>query len=146
MTGHQAVQWLAENWVWILIAFWLFSGSVAGAYRRSVRRHRKATEIRHRRRVEIELARQGVTYPARGKGKSRDYIGNGGQPATGLPAAAIASPPGAQPVRGVPGPCRHERIIPVIGDDGELKRWICANYPRCDAEFEPDIAIYEGGS
>ncbi len=140
MTGHQAVQWLAENWVWILIAFWLFSGSVAGAYRRSVRRHRKAAEIRHRRRVEIELARQGVKWKGR---QDPSAAGRRDPTAQALPAAVIASPPGARPIRGVPGPCQHEQIIPVIGMDGELKRWVCANHLRCPAEFEPDIAIYE---
>lgn len=142
MTSHQtAVQWLAENWLWFFVAFWVFGGSVIETGRRAAKRRRKAAALRHRRRVEIALARQGVRWS--GKGKSRDYIGNSGLPAAGLPAAVIPTPPGAQPVRGVPGPCRHERIIPVIGADGELKRWVCANYPRCDAEFEPDVAIYE---
>ena len=74
------------------------------------------------------------------------YTASGGQlsePDTALPAAVIPSPPGAQPVRGVPGQCRHERIVPVITGDGVLRRWICANFPRCSAKFDASIAMYE---
>lgn len=64
-----------------------------------------------------------------------------------LPAAVIPAPPAAQPVRQVPGPCRHEKIVPVFTDleghsDMTLVRWVCAS-PRCDAEFPAGIAVYE---
>ena len=58
-----------------------------------------------------------------------------------IPAAVIPSPPSAR--RTGPGPCPHDKIIPVIGTDGELLRWICANWPRCDARFHKSIAVYE---
>lgn len=68
-----------------------------------------------------------------------------GQPGYGeqaLPAACIASPPSAHPVVYVPSACRHEKILPVITDAGELVRWVCAN-PRCMAEFDRSVAMYE---
>lgn len=157
--AHQtAVQWLGDNWVWIVILVWMLGGFgwAADHYRRIVSARREAAEIRHQRAVELELARRGVPSrkPADDTGEAEPLalasfterwagaVKAGREPVV-LPAAVIPSPPGAQPVHGVPGECRHERIVPVIDGTGELRKWVCANYPRCDAEFGKSVAIYE---
>jgi hypothetical protein len=142
--GHEtAIQWLSENWIWVLIWCWVLGifGWMGDTWRRIVRRREQAAALRHQRAVEIELARRGIPYRRAAAAVSLPRDDDEDEAA--LPAAVIPSPPSARPVRGVPGACRHERIIPVIAADGELKRWICANYPRCEAEFGKDIAIYE---
>jgi hypothetical protein len=140
MAAHaDAVHWLAENWLWAVIAFWVFGGSVEEWWRRTRKRHRKAAELRHRRRVELARAKAGQPYTG-----ARPAV-MAGMPDVALPAAAIAAPPSARPAVAVPGPCQHEKIIPVITADGELVRWVCANYPRCDAKFPPSTALYEPG-
>jgi hypothetical protein len=60
----------------------------------------------------------------------------------GLPAACIPAPPSARPSLHVPSACRHEKILPVITQDGDHVRWVCAN-PRCKAEFPASVAVYE---
>jgi hypothetical protein len=126
-------------WVWIILLWALgVFGAVGDAYRRAVKRRRKAAELRHQRRVELALARSGVT-PGKGEKIRRQEV----VVVEALPAAVIAAPPGARPVAGVPGKCRHERILPVVTVTGEVVRWVCANYPRCEAEFPADVAIYE---
>lgn len=120
----------------------------------------------HKRKVELILARQGIVPPPPEKKAEDDdddeFWGPGGfwgdegdedKPAAPvisisvkrghrpLPAAAIPSPPSVRP--SVPGPCRHEKIVPVITRDGELVKWLCANYARCDAEFPRDTAVYD---
>jgi hypothetical protein len=91
---------------------------------------REAAEVRHRRRVELALILAGQ-HP--------------GTPVTieaPLPAAVIPYPPGARPA-GVPGECQHERIVPVLSNGGDLLRWVCANYVRCEAWWDRSIAVYE---
>jgi hypothetical protein len=137
--AHQdALQWIAQNWVGLLILAWFLGvfGWAGETWRRAVNHRREAAEVRHQRQVEIELARRGQLYqhqPARPAAPEP------------LPAAVIAAPPGALPVRGVPGECRHERIVPVIDGDGDLIKWVCANWSRCDAEFSKSVAIYDAG-
>lgn len=122
-------------WIIILWCLGVF-GWLANRWHQAVAAGRRAAEVRHRRRVELALAQRGQIYQGTTRAEAQAVE-------VALPAAVIAAPPGATPVRGVPGPCRHEQIVPVIGDDGELKRWICKNWPRCDAEFPPDVAVYE---
>ena len=86
-----------------------------------------AAELRHRRRVELEMARARAGAHAAG---------------FAVPAAVIPLPPSAYPLTGAPGACRHEKIVPVITGDGEHVRWLCAN-PRCLARFDKSVAIYE---
>jgi hypothetical protein len=125
-----------------LVGWWLSRGA-----RRREALADEREELAHRRAVEMELAKQGVMMqgPVAGaRPAARPEFS--GQPATEwtLPAAVIPTPPGAQPYpQGVPGPCRHEKIIPVFDGDGETLRWICANSPRCEAVFPPSTAIYE---
>lgn len=142
MSGHDGiVQFVEANWLWIVIWCWVLGAfSAAGeTWRRVARHRRKAAGLRHKRRVELELARSGLVAGKHGKVKAAAQL------TMMMPAAVIPSPPGAMPVTGVPGACRHERILPVITRDGDVVRWICANYQRCDAEFPPDTAIYEPG-
>lgn len=153
--AHQdTISWLADNWVAIVVVIWVLGGFgwMAERWHRAVEARREAAEIRHRRAVELEIARHGVPYIQPAKITDRDVSGltarwteavKSGRNPVILPAAVIASPPGAQPSAAVPGQCRHERIVPVIDDAGELHRWVCANYPRCEAEFDKSVAIYE---
>jgi hypothetical protein len=60
-----------------------------------------------------------------------------------VPAAVIPAPPSARPRQRVIGQCVHDAIVPVITRRGELTKWVCANYPRCLAEFPADVAVYE---
>jgi hypothetical protein len=164
VTGHEdAIQYLADRWLWVVLWLWLLGGfSWAGKHWRQVRRRaREAAEVRHRRRVELELARRGLPWPddppppGLAQFAERWTLATAaGRPAVVLPAAVIPAPPGAQPVlgpgspvwtglTGAPGACRHERIVPVIGSDGELHRWVCANFPRCDAKFDKSVAVYD---
>lgn len=127
----------------IVIIVWFLGGFgwLARKWRQAVHRREENAELQHRRRVELELARQGLI-----SGRPEEIvIPESGLPAYALPAAVIPAPPGAQPVHGIPGPCRHERIVPVIDDIGDLHKWICAN-TRCGAEFPPGTAIYEPGT
>lgn len=122
-----------DTWAVILL-LWFFGGGIAAWLRR-------VSSIRHRRRVELALAQRGMIvrsswHPAGSGDDDRETV---------VPAAVIPAPPGAKAARGVPGRCRHERLLPVLDKDGGLQRWICANYERCDAEFPPDTAIYEPG-
>lgn len=151
MSAHQTtLQWLGENWIWVLIWIWILGGFgwAADHWRRAVAARREAAEIRHQRHVEIELARRGIS-PGRQEETHDDLAArwtqavSAGRKPVALPAAVIPAPPGSRPVSGSPGPCRHERIVPVITDDGELMRWVCANYPRCDAQFHSSVAVYE---
>jgi hypothetical protein len=122
-------------WCWVLGLFLLWS---ARRLTRGIRRaRREAAELRHRRAVELAYARSGRALP----GETEKTAGV----TTTLPAAVIPTPPGARPLQGTPGPCRHERIVPVIDGDGDVQRWICANFERCDAEFPPGTAMYEAG-
>jgi hypothetical protein len=135
-------RWWSDNWLWVLILFWVFGGGVAEWIRVQARRHRKAVERRRQYRVQLAYARHGMPYQAP---RATETAQRDGGYDMALPAAVIPAPPGALPVRGVPGQCRHERIIPVITDGGEVRKWICANWTRgCAAEFPPEIAVYEG--
>jgi hypothetical protein len=100
-------------------------------------RRAEAAELRHRRRVELAQARAGQLYAPVDSGQVQVA-----EPVVFYPHAVIPSPPGAKPVQITPGPCRHERIVPVINGSGELEKWVCANYPRCLAEFDKSVAIY----
>lgn len=126
--------------VWdILGALWIGSlilGCLGDQWRRARLRARQAAELRHQRRVELALAKSGQRYRRPGRLADDEFE---------VPAAVIALPPSAYPLRHVPGACRHEKIVPVITGDGEHVRWLCAS-PRCSAEFPPDIAIYETGT
>jgi hypothetical protein len=116
----------------IMLAWWL-----AGKVIRNVAAsHRAALEARHRRRVELACAKAAHRLP----GIPAEH-----PEAAPVPAAVIPAPPGARVTNTsvVPGPCRHEKIVPVITGDGDVVRWLCANYPRCTAEFGPDTAVYE---
>jgi hypothetical protein len=155
------------------IAFWCFifgvPGGIAGWWKKwGATRHARKVELArikygrgpgpaedgplHHRDDDGDDWEEGPIPPIGSRpGRSRtsiSYAVSRGQPPdvpdTALPAAVIPAPPGARPVRGVPGPCQHERIVPVITSDGELRRWACANYPRCMAWFPPDTAIYDG--
>jgi hypothetical protein len=88
---------------------------------------RDAAELRHRRRVELAMARPG---------HAAEFA---------VPAAVQPLPPSAYPLTAAPGSCRHEKIVPVITSDGEHVRWLCAN-PRCLARFDKSVAIYEAGT
>lgn len=122
----------------IIVLFWALGGFAWAAekYRRVRAAREEAAEVRHRRQVELSAVQAGMLT----------YIQDGpsGRPRMAVPAAVIPAPPGAAPVSAVPGSCRHERIVPVITGDGEVVKWICANHPRCSAEFPPDTAIYAG--
>lgn len=170
MTAHAATINL-DDVVVIIFWVWLIGGSVAGttweAVRRARRRRRleKAAAVRHRREVELALARHGQLLPtstgaivvppaeaAKGKGgkgkggKAEADVSGWQAPAwpkiTAVPAAVIPSPPSAKPLLPVPGECRHERIVPAITGDGDVVAWLCANAPRCEAQFPPGIAVY----
>lgn len=149
MAAHHPVSNASDIWS-VLFACWLFGimllGGLGEAWRRTRKHGRQALElrskaaaIRHQRKLELACARAGLPLPDRKKRVPTATAGN----CSPLPAAAVAAPPGAQPVTGIPGACRHERVIPVIGADGDLKRWICANHGRCAAEFDKSIAVYE---
>jgi hypothetical protein len=159
VSAHQTtIQWLGDNWLTILIWIWILGGFgwAADHWRRAVAARRDAAEIRHRRQVELALIRHGrqadlelLRRGGRQEGLSQSFterwsqaVEDSHRPAA-VPAAVIPTPPGQGPVTASPGPCRHERIVPVITDGGELVRWICANYPRCDAQFSKSVAIYE---
>jgi hypothetical protein len=136
------VRWWSDNWIWVVILIWFFGGGIAEWVHIQAKRHRKAVERRRQYRIQMAYAKAGMQYQA------PQAIGaaqrDGGYDMA-LPAAVIPAPPGARPVRGVPGQCRHERIVPVITDGGEVRKWICANWTRgCAAEFPPEIAVYEG--
>jgi hypothetical protein len=126
-----------DPWITWFIVLWLLGvfGSAGEWLRRLHKRQRKALERRRAYRLELARARAGLPY------REAQVPAAGSQPDLALPAAVIPAPPGV--ARTVPGPCRHEKIVPVIGADGELKRWVCANYPRCDAEFDKSVALYE---
>jgi hypothetical protein len=154
------IVWFSQNWLWIIIWCWVLGGFTAAAeFARRVRHGtRQARALRHQRRVELAYAKSGKLYPGAAASPSAPHLRY--QADTGwvyypvpdsgefeLPAAVIPAPPGAQPVRRVPGPCRHEKIVPVFTDlegnsEMTLVRWVCAN-PRCDAEFPAGVAIYE---
>jgi len=107
------------------------------------RHHRESGEIRHQRRVELALARTGQ-FPRLLPRTTAGPENGSDPPGTWIvPSAVIASPPGARPARGVPGPCRHEEIVPVISQYGKVLRWLCANHDRCEAVFPADTSLYE---
>lgn len=140
---HEIGTWISQNWVWVLIIIWIFGGGVAESWRRAVRNRRQ-----HQ--LNMAYARQGlpppravVVYRDPGDDDDEDDEDDEEDPRAVLPAAVQPTPPSAKPVRGVPGPCRHESIVPVIDDTGYLHKWVCANYPRCDAEFDRSVALYE---
>lgn len=138
--------------VWdILGALWagaLVLGWVGDRWRRARLNASRAAELRHQRRVELALARSGQRYRRPGELAGDEYVppaATGPGLADGEcapPAATIPLPPSAYPLTVTPGSCRHEKIVPVITLDGELRRWMCAN-PRCTAEFDKSVAIYE---
>lgn len=148
MAHETAMQWFGDHVWWIILWMWILGvfGSVADW-------RRKTLAARRRHKVEMEYARRGLPSPyakppkpARpaATGTTGPSVSGGGLPMPEymlLPAAAIPAPPSARMTG--PGPCRHEKIIPVIGTDGELHRWICANFQRCDAVFDKSVAIYE---
>jgi hypothetical protein len=142
VTAHQtALQWLGDNWVWVLLAFWFVAGGTGEGLRRLLRERRQ-----HQ--LNMAYARQGLPPSVIVRYRDEDdedEWDDEDEEDEALPAAVIPAPPSARPVRGVPGPCRHEKIIPVIGDDGEHKRWICANFQRCEAVFDKAVAVYEPG-
>jgi hypothetical protein len=117
----------------IILAMMFFSG-IARICRNLAAAHREQAEVRHRRRLELAYAR------AAHRMRSEPALHPDAEP---LPSAVIPAPPGAFPANRVPGRCRHERIVPVITDGGDVRRWLCANYPRCTAEFDADTALYE---
>jgi len=121
---------------WIVIGWFVYAFLLRPAVRGAVRARRDAAELRHRRQVEL-------LYAAAGRPPANVRV----IPDQGIPqpAAAIPAPPGARSARGIPGPCRHEQIIPVINGGGDVLRWICANYPRCEADFPAGTAVYEEG-
>jgi hypothetical protein len=138
---------LSTNDIWdIVFLCWIFGGgalAAAGEWARRARKHRRrAAEVRHRRRLELEYARSGLTPPGK---KEKASPVNAAEDDDEVPAAITAAPPGTRPVLPVPGKCRHERIIPAITGDGTVQRWVCANWPRCAAEFPADTALYEAG-
>jgi hypothetical protein len=148
-------RWISDNWVWVLILIWVFGGGIAEWVHVQARRHRKAVERRRQYRLRMAYARHGMPYIQAGgqitgiasTGHGTVNVQGATQPGDdlALPAAVIPAPPGARPLHGVPGACRHERIVPVITDGGEVRKWICANWTRgCAAEFPPEIAVYEG--
>lgn len=171
-TSVSLATWLSDNWLWIIIWAWIlgFFGFCEETLRRFGARRRRRGELKHQRAVELALARRGlVRLPAPGKPRPPapavlyddwDDLDDEddwdephrlyrplGDSEFELPAAVIPAPPSAQPVRRVPGPCRHEKIAPVFTDleghgDMTLVRWVCAS-PRCDAEFPAGIAVYE---
>jgi hypothetical protein len=121
----------------LLIGFAIISAtcvSIAGLWRRIVTALRAAGELRHQRRVELERIRSGSGPPL--------FDARGHHLRYALPAAGIPAPPGARAPAGVPGPCQHEAIVPVIAGDGELQEWICRNFERCDARFHKSVAVY----
>lgn len=137
MHHETAIQWLGDRWLWVVFWVWLLGGFTwAGEkYRKIGKARRKAVAQRRTYRLELARARAGTS------GQVADHpvplsVG------TPLPAAVIPSPPGVQPPAGIPGDCRHEKIVPVIDGDGELRNWICANWPRCDAVFDKSVAVY----
>lgn len=133
MTAHAIASWWSQNWLWVVIAIWFFGGTVEEIWRHALKSRRKAVARRRQYRIELARAKAGLPYPDVSSRPSEAMV----------PAAVMPAPPGAAPTRTVPGPCRHEKIVPVIAGDGELLRWVCANYPRCDAQFPPGTAIYE---
>lgn len=162
MSAAQPDLWqsLTQDWNWlgIVILIWAIGGFtwLGNHYRQIVSARREAAEIRHQRAVELELARRGVLSrkPADDADEAEplalasfterwtEAVKSGRPAIMTLPAAVIPSPPGVSRT-GVPGECRHERIVPVIDGTGELRKWVCANYPRCDAGFDKSVAIYE---
>lgn len=135
------VRWWSDNWIWVLILIWFFGGGVVEWLHVQAKRRRK---VERRRQYRIELARAKAGLPYQAPQAIGAVQADGGYDMA-LPAAVIPAPPGAQPVRGVPGQCRHEKIVPVITDGGEVRKWICASWTRgCAAEFPPEIAVYEG--
>ena len=142
---------------WEILAVVIVIGMVCSAVRNELlnllARHREAAELRHKRRVELARAQNGLNPDGKIARPPACPTWWGADPPDWWPwtppAAAIASPPGARRLpgtatfRGEPGPCRHERLIPVITEDGEVRRWVCANHQRCEAVFPPDTALYE---
>jgi hypothetical protein len=134
----------------LLVIFWIISGvcaAVGAGCRFLFGFCQDALALRHQRRIEV--IRAGWQPPCEGPAPAGPQVMmrldavSGLLAETVLPAAVIPAPPGARPVTRAPGRCRHERIVPVISGDGELHRWICANYPRCAAKFPADVAVYE---
>lgn len=142
--AHETVvQWLSDNWFWVLLWMW-----VLGVFGTIGEHWRKAVARRRQHQINMTYARRGIPPPYSGAASAKDYLDEWDEEDEEyeeyelvLPAAAIPSPPSAR--HSGPGPCQHEKIVPVIDDDGELLRWICANYPRCEAEFHKSVAIYE---
>ena len=140
---HEIGTWISENWIWVLIIIWVFGGGVAESWRRAVRNRRQ-----HQ--LNMAYARQGLPPPRSVVYRDPDDDDEDDEgwddeedPRAVLPAAVQPTPPSAKPVRVVPGPCRHESIVPVIDDTGYLHKWVCKNYPRCTAEFDRSVALYE---
>lgn len=133
MTAHAIATWWDQNWLWVVFAFWFFGGTIEETWRRLRKQHRKSVAAKRQYRIELARAKAGLLYQDKQPRQAEAMV----------PAAVIPAPPGAAPSRMVAGPCRHERIVPVISRDGDLLRWLCANYPRCEAVFPPGTAIYE---
>jgi hypothetical protein len=131
---HHAASLSDTDIVWITIIVLGLLSWLGERYRRFRAGLRQAAELKHQRRVELALAQRGRLWRRPGSTGDGEYE---------VPAAVVPLPPSAQPVTRVPGPCRHEKIVPVITLDGEHVRWVCNN-PRCTAEFPASVAVYEG--
>jgi hypothetical protein len=146
---HEIGMWISQNWWWVLILFWVFGGGIAESWRRMIRNRRQ-----HQ--INMAYARRGLPPPRQivvyrdpddegwDEGDAEDWDEDDEDQKVVVPAAVQPTPPGAKPVRVVPGPCQHESVVPVINDEGYLEKWICKNYPRCTAEFDRSIAMYAG--
>lgn len=137
-SAHQAAQTLSgADIFWITIIVLGLLSWLGERYRRVRLGMREAGELRHRRRLELAMARSPYS-----RGRVYRRPGDLAEDEFAVPAAVIPLPPSAYPLNHAPGACRHEKILPVITGDGEHVRWLCAN-PRCDAEFPAGVAVYE---
>lgn len=128
-TTHQAMIWLENNWLWLLIVVWFCGGIVLSIVTDVLTailtpfvmlfggaKHKREMD-RLRLQLKIEKARK------QGDGTT-----------------AVAEKD--------PGPCKHRDVVSIRGNDGEVKGWLCKK-PGCPFGYDgterlpPDWAVDE---